>query len=97
MSAETVLKGALGNIFALAESYPKLRANENMLSLQEELSSTENKIAFSRQAYNDQVMLYNTVQQKFPALLVAPTFGHHPSDLYEIEEAKEKAAPKVKF
>jgi LemA protein len=97
MSAESALKGAMGNFFALAENYPQLKANENMLSLQEELSTTENKVAFARQAYNDQVMLYNNAQQEFPAVLVAGAFGHHLADMYEISDAEAKKAPKVSF
>jgi LemA protein len=97
VAAETTLKGAMGNIFALAENYPQLRASESMARLQEELTSTENKIAFARQAYNDQVLTYNTAQQKFPALLVASTFGHHPSELYEVQDQEAKKAVKVSF
>lgn len=97
VSAEASLKGAMGNIFALAENYPELRASENMARLQEELSSTENKIAFARQAYNDQVLLYNTAQQKFPALFVASAFGHQPSELYEVQDQEAKKAVKVSF
>lgn len=97
LGAEASLKGALGNIFALAENYPQLRASENMKVLQEELSSTENKIAFSRQAYNDQAMFYNTAQQRFPAVLFAAAFGHKPSDLYEVEDVAAKKAVKVSF
>jgi LemA protein len=95
--AENMLKGAVGSIFALAENYPQLRASENMVRLQEELSTTENKIAFARQAYNDQVLMYNTSQQKFPAVFFAATFGHHPAELYEIEEQEAKKAVKVSF
>lgn len=97
LSAETVLKGAMSNIFALAENYPQLRASENMARLQEELRTTENTIAFARQAYNDQVLFYNTAQQKFPAVFLAAAFGHHPADLYEIEEQEAKKAVKVSF
>lgn len=97
MGAEKALSGALGNIFALAENYPQLRASENMQQLQEELSSTENKVAFSRQAYNDQVLHYNTAQQKFPAIIFAAAFGHSPADLYEVSRAEAKEAVKVKF
>ena len=97
LGAEIALKGALGNIFALAENYPQLRANENMIQLQEELSSTENKVAFSRQSYNDQVLFYNTGQQQFPAVLFASAFGHHPAELYEVEEIEAKKAVKVSF
>lgn len=97
IGAEMALKGALGNIFALAENYPQLRATENMQRLQEELASTENKIAFSRQSYNDTVMLYNTAQQVFPTSLVASLFGHKPADLFTTEEPEAKKAVKVQF
>lgn len=97
MGAETQLKGAVGSIFALAESYPQLRASENMQQLQEELTTTENKVAFSRQAYNDSAMLYNTAQQEFPAVMFASAFGHKPAELYAIEQAEAKQAVKVKF
>ena len=97
IGAESLLKGALGNIFALSESYPELRASENMARLQEELSSTENKVAFSRQAYNDQVLLYNTEQQQFPAVIFAASFGHKVADFYEVEEIEAKKAVKVQF
>jgi LemA protein len=97
LGAEATLKGALGNIFALAENYPQLRASENMMQLQEELSSTENKVAFARQAYNDQVLLYNTTQQQFPAAMFAGAFGHHPADLYEVQDEAAKKAVKVSF
>ncbi len=97
IGAETALKGALGNFFALAENYPQLRASENMQQLQEELSTTENKVAFSRQAYNDQVMNYNTAQQQIPASFFAGPFGHKPADLYIVEEVEAKKAVKVKF
>jgi LemA protein len=97
IGAETSLRGALGGIFALAENYPALRATENMQRLQEELASTENKVAFSRQAYNDTVMTYNTAQQRFPTNLFAGAFGHHPADLFIIEDQEAKKAVKVKF
>lgn len=97
MGAESNLKGAMMNFFALAENYPQLRASENMRQLQEELSSTENKISFSRQAYNDQVMAYNTAQQTFPAVLMASTFGHHPAELFTVDDNEAKKAVKVSF
>lgn len=97
IKAEGVLGGAMTNIMALAENYPQLRASENMKSLQEELSSTENKVAFARQAYNDNVMFYNTAQQTFPAVLVAQLFGHHPADLFEVDNKQAKQAVKVSF
>lgn len=96
-TADAALRGAVTNIMALAENYPQLRASENMQQLQEELSSTENKVAFSRQAYNDNVMLYNTTQQQFPAVLFAATFGHHPVELFQVEDQEVKKAPKVSF
>lgn len=97
LAAEGNLKGALTNVFALAENYPQLRASENMQALQEELSSTENKIAFARQAYNDQVMAYNTAQQTFPAVLAASALGHHPAELYEVDTQEAKKPVKVAF
>lgn len=97
IGAETALRGAMTNIMALAENYPQLRASENMKQLQEELSSTENKVAYARQAYNDFVMFYNTTQQEFPASLIAGTFGHHPVDLFEVSDQEAKKAPKVSF
>jgi len=97
IAAESSLKGSLGNLFALAENYPELKASEPMQRLQEELSSTENKIAFARQAYNDQAMAYNTAQQIFPAVLIASTFGHHPADLYEVKDEQARQAVKVSF
>lgn len=97
LAAESTLKSSLGNLFALAESYPELKANETMQRLQEELSSTENKIAFARQSYNDQAMTYNTAQQVFPAVLVASAFRHHPADLYEVQEVEARKPVKVAF
>jgi LemA protein len=97
LGAESELRGALSNFFALAENYPQLRASENMARLQEELSSTENKIAFARQSYNDQVLTYNNAQQVFPAVLFASALGHHPADLYEVQDQEAKKAVKVSF
>jgi len=97
LGAETQLRGALGQFFALAENYPQLKASENMKMLQEELASTENKIAFARQAYNDQAMTYNTAQERFPANMIAGTFGHHPADLYEVQDQEAKKVVKVSF
>lgn len=97
LAAESTLKGSLGNLFALAENYPQLKASEPMQRLQEELSSTENKIAFARQAYNDQVMTYNTAQQVFPTVLFAAVLGHHPAELYEVQDAQARQAVKVSF
>ncbi|MDA7699468.1 LemA family protein [bacterium] len=96
--AEGMLGGALGRIFALSESYPDLKANQNMANLQEELSSTENKVAFSRQAFNDSVTTYNTYKQTFPPVFFAGMFGHgQDATLLEFETEKIKEAPKVQF
>ena len=95
--AEGTLTGALGRLFALTESYPDLKANENMLSLQEELTSTENKVSFARQAYNDAVTRYNTSREVFPAVVFAGAFGFQEANLFEIEEPQERDAPKVAF
>ncbi|WP_152052990.1 LemA family protein [Tautonia marina] len=89
--------GVLGRLFALSEAYPDLKANTNMLSLQEELTSTENKVAFSRQAYNDAVMSYNTAREVFPAVIFAGMFGFGPAQFFEIESPKEREAPRVSF
>lgn len=97
LGAEASLGSALGKFFAVAEGYPDLKSSQNMQMLQEELSSTENKIAFARQSYNDQVMAYNTAQELFPATLVANTFGHQPADLYEVSKAEAKEPVKVSF
>lgn len=96
--AEGLLGGALGRIFALAESYPDLKANQNMANLQEELSSTENKVAFSRQAFNDAVTAYNTYKQTFPPVIFAAMFGHaQDATLLEFDSEEIKDAPKVQF
>ena len=96
-SAETELGGALGRLLAIAESYPDLKANENMIALQEELSTTENKVAFARQAYNDAVMRYNTKREQFPGVLLAGTFNFAEAELFEIQDEKEREVPQVKF
>jgi len=96
--AEGALSGVLGRMFALAEAYPDLKANQNMLSLQEELTSTENKVAFSRQAYNDSVMEYNTRRESFPENIFAGAFGFGPAELLAATESpEERKAPKVAF
>ncbi len=92
---EGVLTQALGRFFALAESYPQLHANENVRALQEELSSTENKIGFARQFYNDIATSYNTAQQTFPANLVASALGFKPAELFEVTDAADRAVPAV--
>jgi LemA protein len=95
--AEGELTQALGRLFALAESYPDLKATANVGQLQEELTSTENKIAFARQLYNDEATLYNTRQMQFPTNLVAGLARATPAELWEIEDAAERAVPKVDF
>ncbi len=97
MQAEQGLSGALGRLFALSENYPDLKANQNMMQLTEELSSTENKIAFARQSFNDSVMNYNTGREKFPNIIFANMFGFKEAQLFEIEAAEERQAPKVSF
>jgi len=96
--AENQLTGALRSLFAVAENYPQLRANENMLALQEELSSTENRIAFSRQHYNDSVMEYNTARETIPAVFVAGMLGFAHEPLFTLDAAApERAVPQVAF
>ena len=96
-AADGQVSGVLGRLFALAESYPDLKANQNMLALQEELTSTENKVAFARQSFNDAVMSYNTQREVFPASVIANLAGFAPAQLFEIESPKEREAPKVSF
>jgi LemA protein len=95
--AENMLTSTLRSLFAVAEAYPDLKANQNMLALQEELSSTENKIGFARQFYNDQVMRYNTQRETFPTVLFAGMFNFGPEEFFEVELAAEREAPKVQF
>ncbi len=95
--AENFLTGALRQIFALSESYPDLKANQNFGQLQEELTSTENKIAFSRQHYNDSAAVYNTARQKFPANTIAGMFGFQARDYFELDDAAAREVPKVEF
>jgi LemA protein len=96
--AEGALGGALGRLLAVFESYPDLKANQNVLALQEELASTENKVAFARQAYNDSVMQYNTKRESFPDVLFAGAFGFAAAELLAAtESAKQRAAPQVSF
>lgn len=95
--AENALTGALGRLFALAEAYPDLKANQNMMQLSEELTSTENKVAFARQAFNDTVMNYNNTREMFPNSLIAGTFAFSPAQLLEIESPEKRAVPKVTF
>jgi LemA protein len=95
--AENMITGALRRMFAVAEAYPDLKANQNFLALQEELASTENKIGFARQYYNDTVQEFNTRQEVFPANLVASMLGFQRADFFEIEDTTQRDAPKVKF
>lgn len=95
--AENVLTQALGRLFAVAEAYPDLKANQNMMQLSEELTSTENRVAFARQAYNDSVMTYNNKREVFPSSIVAGMFHFAPAALLEIEEPGQREAPKVQF
>ena len=97
VGAETALTGTLGKLFALAESYPDLKANENMLAIQEELSSTENRIAFARQSYNDSVMHFNTRRESFPDTIIANMFNFTAAMLWEIEVEQERENVKVSF
>jgi len=96
-AAEAGLTGALSRLMVVAEAYPDLKANQNMMALQEELTSTENKVAFSRQAYNDSVMVYNTKREVFPTNIVAGMFNFAAAELFVIDNAAEREAPKVSF
>ena len=95
--AEAALGSAMGKFFALAEAYPDLKANQNMMQLQEELASTENRIAFARQHYNDAVMHYNTKRESFPDLLIANNFGFKEAQMLELEDKEARQAVKVSF
>ncbi|HEV3270893.1 MAG TPA: LemA family protein [Candidatus Methylacidiphilales bacterium] len=95
--AEAALTGSLGRLFAVVEAYPNLKANEEMIRLMEELTSTENKVAFARQAYNDSVMLYNTSRETFPSNLIANSFNFTAAELFIVEKPEEKQAVKVSF
>jgi LemA protein len=96
-AAETSLGGTLGRLFALAEAYPDLKASQNMQQFQEELTSTENKVAFARQAFNDAVLGYNNACQNFPSNLLANNFGFKPAEYLEIDQPEKREAPKVSF
>ena len=96
-NAEAQLNGALSRLFAVAEAYPDLKANQNMMQLSEELTSTENKVAFARQAFNDAVMNYNNQREMFPNSIVAGMFMFTPAQLLEIESPEKRAVPQVKF
>jgi len=97
IGAETILSGAMTKFMALAEAYPDLKANQNMMQLTEELTSTENKVSFARQAYNDSVMKYNTARETFPTVLIANNMNFKEAALFEIEDQAEREAPKVSF
>ena len=96
-AAESQLNGVLGRLFAVAEAYPDLKANQNMMALQQELSSTENQIASARQIFNNSVMQYNTARETFPTNLVANAMGFAPAQLFELEVEKERQVPQVSF
>ena len=95
--ADQQLAGALGRLMAVAESYPDLKANQNMMQLSEELTSTENKVAFARQAYNDAVMSYNNMREMFPGSVIAGMFAFAPAQLLEAAKPEAREAPKVSF
>lgn len=94
---ENMLTETLGRLFALQESYPDLKANQNMMQLSEELTSTENRVAFSRQAYNDSVMVYNNKREVFPSNIFAGMFGFKPAALLEVERPEMRQAPQISF
>ena len=96
-TSENALTGALGRLFALAEAYPDLKANKNMMQLSEELTTTENKVAFARQAFNDSVMSYNNRREVFPNSIIAGMFAFQPAQLLEIESPQKREVPKVSF
>ena len=95
--AESTLSGALSKFMLVVENYPDLKANQNFLALQEELTSTENRIAFSRQSYNDSVLFFNNKIQMFPSNIIANMFGFNTEEFFEIEDASEREAPQVQF
>jgi LemA protein len=95
--AEQGLSGALGRLFALSEAYPDLKANENMMQLSEELTTTENKVSFARQAYNDSVMDYNTLRESFPNNFFAGWFNFGAAELLQIEDEAKREVPRVSF
>ena len=97
LGAESGLAGALSRLMMVSEAYPDLKANQNMMQLTEELTSTENKVAFARQAYNDSVMSYNTQREVFPTNIIAGMFQFQAAELFQIDNPEEKLAPKVSF
>ncbi len=96
-ASEGALAGTLGRLFAVAEAYPDLKANQEMMQVMEELTSTENKVAFARQAYNDSVMVYNTAREVFPTNIIANTFNFTAAEPFVVDKPEEKEAPKVQF
>jgi len=96
-ASENMLTQTLGRLFALSEAYPDLKANQNMMQLSEELTSTENRVAFARQHFNDAVMTYNNRRETFPANLVAGMFGFQPAALFEVDEPEQREVPRVQF
>jgi LemA protein len=97
MSAEGGLGGALSRLMVVSEQYPDLKANQNMMQLTEELTSTENKISFARQAYNDSVMVYNTAREMFPTNIIAGMFNFVAAELFQVDNPAQREAPKVQF
>ena len=97
MGAEASLTGAMGRLFAVMESYPDLKANQTVAQLIKELTSTENKVSFARQSFNDSVMSYNTAREVFPAVLIAGMFGFMPAQLFEIQAPEQREAPQVRL
>jgi LemA protein len=97
LGAESGLAGAMSRLMVVSEQYPDLKANQNMMQLTEEMTSTENKISFARQAYNDSVMTYNTTRESFPTNILAGMFNFAEAQLFQIDNAAERAAPQVKF
>ncbi|GAB3844130.1 hypothetical protein GCM10029963_20270 [Micromonospora andamanensis] len=95
--AENMLTATLGRLFALSEAYPDLKANQNMMQLSEELTSTENRVAFARQAYNDAVMAYNNKREVFPSSVVAGMFSFGPAALFQPDDPQQRQAPQVSF
>src|SRR5206468_1389169 len=97
ISAEAGLSGALSRLMVVSEQYPDLKANQNMMQITEELTSTENKISFARQAYNDSVMGYNTAREVFPNNIIAGMFNFAPAELFVVDKPEQREAPKVQF
>ncbi len=95
--AEQALSGVMTRFFALSEAYPDLKANQNMMQLQEELASTENRIAFARQSFNDAVMTYNTARQTVPTNIIANAFRFEEAELFELDREEEREAPRISF